>query len=139
MKSKTARKKSAEIVSRPGVPSDVRKPDEMLNFVCEFFGIDPEKDKLAYEIFKEVIEARKDNHGVRTIEVTKRVHVTQAAVVYHMNTFVRNGIVIKQGREYVLRGENLDRTFEELELDMLRRMKKMRELAKRIDESMFEF
>jgi hypothetical protein len=56
-----------------------------------------------------------------------------------MNTFVRNGIVIKQGRQYVLRGENLDRTFEELEFDMLRRMRRMRELAKRLDEEMFSW
>jgi predicted transcriptional regulator len=115
------------------------EPDENLAVICECFGIDPEKDKLAYEIFKEIIEAQKKDKGVRTIEITKRAHVTQAAVVYHMNTFIRNGIIIREGREYRLRGRTLDETFDELEQDMLRRMRRMRELAKRIDESFFDF
>jgi hypothetical protein len=139
---KSAVKPKTELMLKevPNVPApEQAKPDETLCFICEFFGIDPEKDKLAYEIFREIVEARKENRGVRTIEVTKKAHVTQAAVVYHMNTFVRNGIVIKQGRQYVLRGENLDRTFEELEFDMLRRMRRMRELAKRLDEEMFSW
>jgi len=113
------------------------KRDEQLVRICEYFGICPEKDRLAYEIFLEIIQANRKNTGVKTIDVTKKAHVTQAAVVYHMNTFMKNGLIIREGRVYRLRGRNLDETFDELEQDMLRRMKRMRELAKHIDE-MFE-
>ncbi|MBI5051405.1 hypothetical protein HZC08_01470 [Candidatus Micrarchaeota archaeon] len=61
---------------------------------------------------------------------------TQGAVVYHLNIFIGSGIVIKQGRKYFLRSASLDETIEELEQDILRRMKKMRELARDIDEKM---
>jgi hypothetical protein len=53
--------------------------------------------------------------------------------------FMQNGIVIKQGRKYFLRSSSLDETMEELEQDMLRRMKKLRELAKHIDKELGEF
>jgi len=120
-------------------PKNELNSGEALGIICECFGIDPEKDKLAYEIFKEIMEARKGEHGVRTIEITRKIHVTQAAVVYHMNTFMRDGLIVKEGREYRLRGRNLDQTFDELEQDMLRRMKRMREIAKRLDEEFFGF
>jgi len=119
-------------------PQTQQNPDEQLKFICECFGIDPEKDSLAYEIFKEIVEAQKGDKGVRTIEVTKRVHVTQAAVVYHMNTFMRTGLIVKDGREYRLRGRTLDETFDELEQDMIRRIRRMREIARAIDETFFE-
>lgn len=132
------KKQNAIVVAKTVKNVQREKPDEMLAAVCEFFGIDPDRDKLAYEIFTEIIVARKENKGVKTIDVTKKAHVTQAAVVYHMNTFMRNGLIIKQGREYVLRGENLDQTFDELEQDMVRRMRRMRELARILDESALE-
>ncbi|HIH23219.1 TPA: hypothetical protein HA238_05820 [Candidatus Micrarchaeota archaeon] len=114
-------------------------PEEALNLICECFGIDPKKDCLAYEIFKEIVEAQKDERGVRTIEITKKAHVTQAAVVYHMNIFMREGLIVKEGREYHLRGRTMDQTFDELEQDLIRRMRRMREFAKRIDEEFFGF
>jgi predicted transcriptional regulator len=132
------KKQNAIVVAKTVKNVQKEKPDEMLATVCEFFGIDPNRDKLAYEIFTEIIVARKENKGVKTIDVTKKAHVTQAAVVYHMNTFMRNGLIIKQGTEYVLRGENLDQTFDELEQDMIRRMRRMRELAKLLDECYLE-
>lgn len=133
-------KKKQTTILVPEIKVQAKKQtDDSFAVICECFGIDPEKDKLAYEIFKEVMEAQKKDKGVRTIEITKRAHVTQAAVVYHMNTFIRNGIIIREGREYRLRGRTLDETFDELEQDMLRRMRRMRELAKKIDETFFEF
>ncbi len=114
------------------------KENDNLTVICEYFGIEPEKDRLAYEIFMEIIEANKKNRGVKTIDVTKKTHVTQAAVVYHMNTFMKNGLIIREGTAYRLRGRNLDETFDELEQDMLRRMRRMRELAKRLDKRFFE-
>jgi len=59
--------------------------------------------------------------------------VTQAAVVYHLNTFMRSGLVIKQGRNYFLRGGSLEHALEEIENDMVRRMSQLKEIAKKID------
>ncbi len=108
--------------------------DEEMGWVCRCFGLDPQKDRLAYGIFRKLLEASRKNQGVRTIEVTRKANVTQAAVVYHMNTFMRSGMVVKRGREYYLRGGTLAETMDEMEADMLRRMQMLRERAKRIDE-----
>lgn len=139
-----SRRKEKGIMLKEISPSRMSRGEEMnpeaaLELICECFGIDSEKDRLAYEIFKEIVEAQKDERGVRTIEITKKVHVTQAAVVYHMNIFMREGLIVKEGREYRLRGRTMDQTFDELEQDMLRRLRRMREFAKRIDEGVFGF
>ena len=56
-----------------------------------------------------------------------------------MNIFMREGLIVKEGREYHLRGRTMDQTFDELEQDLIRRMRRMREFAKRIDEEFFGF
>lgn len=117
-------------VNRPRV----RKTDGELDWLCRCLGIDPESDRLAYGIFRKLMDASRRNQGVRTIEITKKANVTQAAVVYHMNTFLRSGIVVRKGREYFLRGGTLEETMNELEADMTRRMRMLREMARKIDE-----
>ena len=77
----------------------------------------------------------KENRARMNSEKTNKKG-TQGAIVYHINMFMSHGLVIKQGRRYFLRSASLDETIEELEQDMLRRMRKLRELAKHIDEEM---
>lgn len=117
-------------------PPRLHKADEEIAWLCKCLGMEPKKDRLAFEIFERLVEAGKKNEGVRSIEVSRGAKVTQAAVVYHINAFMRSGIIVKRGRKYFLRGGNLEETITELENDILHRMKRMREMARKIDEQM---
>jgi hypothetical protein len=51
-----------------------------------------------------------------------------------MNMFMRSGLIVKRGREYYLRGGSLEKAMDEIEADMVKRMRAMRLMAEHIDE-----
>lgn len=108
-------------------------PESKLEWICECLGIDP-KDELAREIFKELVKASEKGEGVSTREMKEKANVTQGAIVYHMNCFMRSGIIVKQGRRYYLRSNTLSHTIEDIEQDMLRMMSRMRKIAKLLED-----
>lgn len=121
---------------------EVRQPqsgnlEDEIRWMCRCLDMDPKKDRIAFEIFLHLLNASRHSKGVRTIEITRDVGVTQAAVVYHMNAFMRSGVIVKKGREYYLRGGNLEQTIGEMETDMLRRLMMIRKVAEKIDEELF--
>ncbi|GEM_PF-548795 len=116
-------------VEEPKIPS----PEATIDWIFRCLG-GSEEDRLAREIFKELVYAGRK--GVRSKDLQKKTRVTQGAIVYHLNTFMRCGLVNKQGRYYYLRRQSLDRTLEELEDEILRRFERMRRLARMIEEEM---
>ncbi len=120
---------------------EIEKPNEHdiekeINWICQCLGLAERENDLAAEIFKELIRASKEHSGISSKQITEKKHVTQGAVVYHLNTLMSSGIVIKQGRRYFLRSSSLDETLEEMEQEVLRRLRKLRKLAKHIDEEL---
>ncbi len=114
--------------------------DNDIEWICDCLGLADKENDIATDIFKELLRATKDREGITTREIVEKEkttkRVTQGAIVYHINMFMSHGLVIKQGTRYFLRSTSLNETMEELEEDMLRRMRKLRELAKHIDEEM---
>lgn len=121
------------IVIMEARPPRGRTPSEEVAWLCRCLGLDPEKDRLALEVFSKLVEASRRGEGIRSIQISRREKVTQAAVVYHINTFMRSGLIVKRGREYYLRGGTLEQTLSELEDEIVQRMKMMRQIANRID------
>lgn len=107
---------------------------DKIKWFCGCLGLDSEKDKLAFEIFLYLMDANRRNEGIKTIDITKNCGVTQAAVVYHMNTFIRSGLAVKKGAKYYLRGGTLSETIDRMEDDIRKRMNLLKQIAKKIDE-----
>lgn len=108
--------------------------DAELNWIFQCLGLGGETDEIGRDIFREVVRTSREGAGVSSRELMEKAGVTQAAVVYHLNTFIRSGLVVKQGRYYYLRGGSLENALEEIEHDMVRRMSRLKEIAKKIDE-----
>ena len=114
--------------------------DKELFTILRFFGINPFKDKLAVKIFLYLLANKcndnpsNKNNGIRTIDIARSEHVTQASVIYHLNRFIQKGFVVKHGRYYCLRAPTLEETIYEMELDRLREIAKIKKIAKRIDD-----
>jgi hypothetical protein len=121
-------------IREPNRPSPADKnQDEILEWMCECLGLGDEHNELANEIFKQLVLASRERTGVSTRQIKDKAQVTQGAVTYHMNVFIRSGVVVRQGRMYYLRAPTLDDTLSELEQYMVRRMERLRELARRME------
>lgn len=115
-----------------------KKPsvEEEIKWLCRCLGLEPERHKLAFDIFLHLLAANRRGDGVKTRDITMHSNVTQAAVVYHMNMFMCSGLAVKRGSKYYLRGRTLSETLAEMEADIAKRMSMLKEIGRRIDEQM---
>jgi DNA-binding IclR family transcriptional regulator len=107
--------------------------DAELDWIFQCLGLGGKTDEIARAIFSELVRAAREGKGISSRELMEKLPVTQAAIVYHLNTFMRSGLVVKQGRGYYLRGGSLEHALDEIESDMLRRMGRLKEIARKID------
>ena len=120
---------------------EIEQPEEQklekeINWICYSLGLADKGDKLATAIFREIVLAAKKREGISSREITEKEDVTQAAVVYHLNNFIRSGVIVRRGRTYFLRATSLDRTLEEIEHDMIRRVRIIRRIARMVDDTL---
>lgn len=116
------------------MPSN-ESPDSELEWIFRCLGLGGEEDELAKEIFKQIVRTSK-KEGVSSRELKEKEGVTQAAVVYHLNVFMRSGLIIKQGRYYILRGSSLEETLAEVETDLIKRLDRIKKIAKKLEEEL---
>ncbi len=109
-------------------------PEATIDWIFRCLGGN-EQDELAKEVFREIVKT--GEKGVRSTEIQEKVQekkgVTQGAVVYHLNTFRRSGLIVKEGRYYYLKRPTLERTLEEMEYEMLRHFQRMKRLARMME------
>lgn len=117
-------------LNRPQIHSTL---DEDIAWICKALGFADDEKDLATFIFKSILSASKNGEGITSKEIADHTRVTQAAIIYHLNLFIRTGLVVKMGRLYRLRAPTLDESFEELQYDLMNRIGKMRNIAQRID------
>ncbi len=104
---------------------------------CEAFGISPENDSLSRDILREILKKESSGReGIRSIIISRKMHVTRGGAIYHLNRLMDTGLIVRRGRQYELRGQNLRDTVEEMEEDMRRLFKNMRRMAAEIDEEL---
>ena len=130
----TERRFYRQIVIRyVSVPSEEDDLDAGLDFIYQCLGLGDERDQVGKLVFRALVKASRKGEGISSRDIMQLGAVTQAAIVYHLNQFKRSGLVIKEGRNYYLRGHTLEHTLEEMEGDMLRRFKRLKEIGKKID------
>ncbi len=112
-----------------------RNPDDMIRWFCEALGLtnSAEKDSLEAEILKRFIIAAAHNVGISSSQIKLKPKVARSTVVYHLNRFIDAGIVVKRGRLYYLRGQELSSVIEELEYDINREMMRLMDVARDFD------
>ena len=90
-------------------------------------------DELGAEILKEILRAESKGGIIRSISISKKMRVTRGGAVYHLNKLMASGLIVRRGRDYELRGQNLSDTVEEMEQDMRRFFRQIRRMADEID------
>lgn len=115
------------------VPSEDDDLDAGLDFIYQCLGLGDERDEIGMMVFRALVKASCQGSGISSKDIAQLGHVTQAAIIYHLNQFRRSGLVVKEGRNYYLKGHTLENTLEEMESDMARRFERMKKIAKKID------
>ena len=112
--------------------------EKEIEWLCQCLGLSSEEEKLPVDIFKTLLTHTCKGRPVSSTMLSKGKSVTRGAIVYHLNRFIQSRLVVRRGREYTLRDRTLTRTLDEVEEDVLRFLKRMKEIAEKIDAEVYE-
>jgi hypothetical protein len=115
------------------VPAQEENIDGDIDYVYQCLGLGDERDDVGRHVFRALVRASTRGEGISSRDLMQLSEVSQAAVIYHLNMFQRSGLVIKDGRNYYLRGHTLEATLEEMENDMRRRFDNLKAIARKIE------
>jgi len=105
-----------------------------IDYIYQALGLGDERDDVGRSVFRALVKSSLKGQGISSRDIMELSAVSQAAVIYHLNLFQRSGLVVKDGRNYILRGFSLVSALEELEADMRRRFESLRHVAKKIED-----
>jgi len=69
-------------------------------------------------------------------EIAKELNTPKTTVSYHIKKFERIGFIRKKGKYYKFRDHKLQYIIDEIEYDLIKELKRLKELAKEIDEKL---
>ncbi len=107
--------------------------DKDIEWFCDSLGLlgERDKDKTGLKIFKSILMAK--NKGISTTDLSEKVNLSRTAVVHHTKAMISSGLIIKEGGMFELRMRSLQKIVDEIELDVERVLKSIREIAEDID------
>jgi predicted transcriptional regulator len=92
-----------------------------------------DKDKSMFRIFLELLKNSKRKSPLSSDEVADRLKLSRGTVMHHMNKLLEAGIVVNERNRYILREDNLELLVGDIQKDMQRTCRELREIAKEID------
>ncbi|MBI5227105.1 hypothetical protein HY988_00820 [Candidatus Micrarchaeota archaeon] len=129
----TQRKYYRQIIIRYiALPQQEQDENAEIDYIYQCLGLGDERDDVGLLVFRALVKASGQGTGISSKDIMELSEVSQAAVIYHLNMFQRSGLVIRDGRIYRLRGDNLEQTLSEMQNDMDRRFGHLKEVARRI-------
>lgn len=93
-----------------------------------------DKDRSCFRIFIELLKATKRNKSITSDELAQTLDLARGTVMHHIHKLMETGLVIYENKGYMLRVNNLSALIDELEQDMARTCRALRQVAEDIDE-----
>ncbi len=109
-----------------------RSLEELIKEFCYCLGISDKCLKLMVLINKKMREKDK----ISLEEISKELGLPKTTVSYHIKKFEKIGFIKKNGKYYKFRDHKLQYIVDEMEYDLIKELKKLKELAKEIDEKL---
>jgi predicted transcriptional regulator len=127
-----------KIVIRDVERPDSKKPDAMLRWFLAVFdlGDGNEANGIEAQILAALVRAGHVGEGISSSELKLQPPVARSTVIYHLNRLMELGIIVKKGRKYHLRANDMSKVMEEIEYDMEREMQRMIDMAREFDKLM---
>jgi transposase len=107
--------------------------DEFVNWFCKVFNLSESRSSAEPKMLRIIAGRSFSGEGITSKELNKLLSMPRSTTIYHLNRFISSGIVVRKGRKYYLRSENMEDTIEELQDDMLREFNRMMEFAEKFD------
>ncbi len=109
----------------------------IVTWFCESLDLGGEKDDLEPSMLREIVDRTIKGGGITSKELNSKLETPRTTVIYHLNRFIYSGLVVRKGRRYYLRSNDMESTLEELQADMMREFQRMMDMAQKLD-NMFE-
>jgi predicted transcriptional regulator len=116
-------------ISRPS-STDLK---ELMIWFIKVFDLGGKEEGLETAMFREIIANNIEGMGVTSKILNKKLDVPRSTVIYHLNRFIYSGLVVRKGRKYYLRSEDMHGTIEELHADIEREFSRMMQFADMMD------
>lgn len=120
---------------------NIRKPaEENINQELQWFGHSlglfnlRDRDKSCFRTFIELLKAAKLKRPLTSDELAYHLGLSRGTVIHHINNLMKSGLVIHEGNRYMLRVDNLKDLIDEVEEDVKRTCKSLRDIAEKIDD-----
>lgn len=119
-------------IQRPQKPT-VNDELKWLGLSLGLFG-ERDRDKSCYRLFLELLKAAKAQQLVSSDDLAERVGLSRGTIVHHLTRLRHAGIVLVEGKKYILRENTLEILIDDIKRDMDHACEEMKEAAKEIDE-----
>lgn len=120
---------------RKPINRDINTDIEWLSKSLGLFNL-RDKEKSCYRLFIELLKAAKNKYMISSDELAARCNLTRGTVIHHLNKLMETGIVVKEGRRYMLRVANLEALIREIRRDIDRSFEDLKEIAGEIDSTL---
>jgi len=109
-----------------------RTLEDLMKEFCHCLGISDKCFELMILINKKMREKDK----ISLEEIAKELGIPKTTASYHIKKFERIGFIRRNGRYYKFWDHKLQYIIDEIEHDLIKELKKLKELAKEIDEKL---
>ncbi len=116
--------------------------EDDIAFLCKSLGHSSNRDKndTAAKIFRIIVQKGvAEDRGIKSEDIAKEIGVTRGAIVHHLNSFIKSGIIVKEKNTYRLRSQCLKKSIEEIKYDFERIFDELIKIAEDIDETLGYF
>jgi len=120
------------ISTRRPVQPNINHELQWLGSSLGLFGM-RDKDKSCFRIFIELIKSTKQAKALTSDELAIKLNLSRGTVVHHLHRLTDSGIVVFEGRGYMLRVNKLGILINEIEKDLKRALEDMKIIADEID------
>ncbi len=134
-----ARRTTFKIVIRRVERPFSQDPFEELDWICQslgFFERIDSRESSPGVIFKEIVRSAANPQALSSTALALKLNISRGALLNHLNSLQRSGLVVRQGRYYLPRSNSMQRTIEEIQEDIERIFQKMKKTAEEIDKEM---
>ena len=133
----TQRKYYRQIIIRYiSIPTEEENTNAEIDYIYQCLGLGDERDEVGKMVFRTLVRSSVNGEGISSRDLMELGEVSQAAVIYHLNLFQRSGLVVKEGRNYILRGYTLEQSLSEIQNDMNRRFDSLRLMARKVEDKL---
>lgn len=119
-----------------------KPPQRTLNEELQWLGTslglfnERDRDRSCFRIFLELLKASKARHLLSSDDLAEKLHLSRGTVVHHLRKLIEAGIVINEGKKYLLRQEHLATLIDEIRKDLSRTCDDIIKTAQEIDDAL---